>query len=125
MKLRPSNLRIRAVAGTLLPCLLGAATLRAGPPVEPQRNPFSDDAWQLPAETAAAGAGLLQTHCQLCHSADYISTQPPLTKAQWTAIVEKMRGKFGAVIATNQVPVLVETLGASSPSKPGGASSGR
>jgi hypothetical protein len=124
MKLRPSNLRIRAVAGTLFPCLLGAAALLAGQPVEPPRNPFSDDAWQLPAETAAAVSGPLQTHCQLCHSTDYLSTQPPLTRAQWTAIVEKMRGKFGAVIATNQVPALVESL-ASSSSKPGGATSGK
>lgn len=116
MRLLPSPPRFRGLAGALLGCVLGAALLQGGQPVEPQRNPFSGDAWQLPAEAPASPAALLQTHCQLCHSTDYMATQPPLTKAQWTAIVEKMRGKFGAVIATNQVSALAETL-ATPPSK--------
>jgi sulfite dehydrogenase len=49
-------------------------------------------------------------NCLLCHSADYVATQPQLTRAQWQAGVEKMRGKFGAPIKTNDVPALVEYL---------------
>lgn len=84
----------------------------AGQPVEPARNAFAGEAWQLPAETPAARpvAAPLQSNCLLCHSMDYVTTQPPLTRPQWTAIVEKMRGKFGAVIPTNQVAGLVDVL---------------
>lgn len=71
----------------------------------------------LPKEeiTLKAGEGVesIKASCLLCHSSDYISTQPPLTKPQWTATVEKMRGKYGAPIATNQVQNLVEYLNSS------------
>jgi len=83
-----------------------------GQPVEPARNAFAGEAWQLPVEAPAARpvAAPLQSNCLLCHSMDYVTTQPPLTRPQWTAIVEKMRGKFGAVIPTNQVAGLVDAL---------------
>lgn len=85
-----------------------------GRPVEPVKNPFAAEAWVLPPETAklkeAEGIKAIQSNCLLCHSVDYISTQPKLTRAQWTAGVEKMRGKFGAVISTNTVPQIVEYL---------------
>ena len=74
------------------------------------------DAWKLPAETAqlkpAPGAPLVIANCSLCHSADYISTQPPLNRAAWKATVEKMRLKYGAPIVTNNVDALVEYLSA-------------
>jgi sulfite dehydrogenase (cytochrome) subunit B len=70
--------------------------------------------WTLPAEVAtlAPGAGLesVRANCALCHSSDYITTQPRLTRAQWTAEVEKMRGKYGAPVPTNAVPELVTYL---------------
>src|ERR1043165_2256962 len=60
------------------------------------------DAWKLPAEKAqvkpAPGAPRVIANCSLCHSADYISTQPPLSRAAWKATVEKMRLKYGAPI---------------------------
>ena len=84
------------------------------PPVEPIKNPFGADAWVLPSETAklkdAEGIKAIQSNCLLCHSVDYIATQPRLTRAQWTAGVEKMRAKFGAVISTNTIPPIVEYL---------------
>ncbi len=89
-------------------------TVSAEIPVQPRKNLFADDAWQLPPEKSALkpGDGLASVtgSCVLCHSVDYISTQPPLLRAQWTATVEKMRGKFGATIATNQVPGIVDYL---------------
>jgi len=70
--------------------------------------------WQLPKETAkfkpGRGAELATSNCLLCHSADYVSTQPPLTRAAWKATVEKMRAKYGAPIATNKLDDLVNYL---------------
>lgn len=74
----------------------------------------ADDAWVLPRETAAfrpgPGAALAQGQCLVCHSADYVSTQPRLNRAQWLASVEKMRTKYGAPVPTNSIPALVEYL---------------
>jgi hypothetical protein len=68
----------------------------------------------LPAEIVrlkpGPGVELVNAQCLLCHSADYISTQPRLTDAQWKAVVSKMREKYGAPIATNKVDELVKYL---------------
>ncbi len=68
----------------------------------------------LPSETAklkpGAGVELATAQCLLCHSADYISTQPPLSRAQWQATVIKMQQKYGAPITTNSISPLVEYL---------------
>jgi mono/diheme cytochrome c family protein len=75
------------------------------------------DAWKLPAETSrfkpGPGASLAIANCALCHSADYISTQPPLSRQAWRAAVEKMRLKFGAPIATNSVDAIADYLASS------------
>jgi hypothetical protein len=117
-----SMARYRCTTHLALGVLGGMAWFRlgAGQPVEPVRNPFAADEWRLPAEavssagtSASAGAGVkgpLESHCQLCHSLDYVTTQPDLTRPQWSAIVEKMRGKFGAVIPTNQVPGVIDAV---------------
>ena len=70
--------------------------------------------FRLPPETARLKAGpgveLATASCLLCHSADYISTQPRLSAAQWRASVLKMQAKYGAPIKTNQVEALVGYL---------------
>jgi mono/diheme cytochrome c family protein len=70
--------------------------------------------WKLPPETEkckpAPGAELAAANCLLCHSADYVSTQPRLTRAAWKITVEKMRVRYGAPIATNRVDDLVQYL---------------
>jgi mono/diheme cytochrome c family protein len=70
--------------------------------------------WKLPPETAqfkpGPGAELAAVSCLLCHSADYITTQPPLDRAAWSANIQKMRDKYGAPIATNQIEALVTYL---------------
>jgi cytochrome c553 len=72
------------------------------------------DAWKLPSETAkykpGPGMPLAMANCALCHSADYIGTQPRLSSAAWRAAVEKMRSKYGAPISTNNVDALVQYL---------------
>jgi sulfite dehydrogenase (cytochrome) subunit B len=72
------------------------------------------DSWKLPAETAkfksGQGAPLAIVNCSACHSADYISTQPPLPRSTWKATVEKMRLRYGAPINTNSTDEIVEYL---------------
>ncbi len=69
---------------------------------------------ELPPETAvfkpAAGAEAAMGQCLLCHSAEYVSMQPPLSPAVWKATVEKMQKKFGAPVSPEQVDALVDYL---------------
>ena len=66
----------------------------------------------LPVETAqlktAPGSELAMGNCILCHSADYISTQPRFPRSVWQAEVVKMQQKYRAPIATNDIPALVD-----------------
>ena len=70
--------------------------------------------WKLPPETARFKTGpdaeLVTANCLLCHSADYVSMQPPLERAAWTAIVEKMRKTYGAPLPEEQVGTVVDYL---------------
>lgn len=72
------------------------------------------DTWVLPTEnmTLKPGGGreVVLGQCLVCHSVDYITTQPPLSRAEWQASVEKMRAKYGAAVPTNALPVLVDYL---------------
>jgi sulfite dehydrogenase (cytochrome) subunit B len=56
------------------------------------------------------GSELVPSQCLLCHSADYIATQPLLTRTVWKAEVTKMQQKYGAPISTNNVDALVDYL---------------
>jgi len=70
----------------------------------------------LPVETAALqpgkGVELAQVNCLVCHSADYIRTQPPMPRKFWEAEVKKMREKYGAPTPEETVPTLVDYLAA-------------
>jgi len=70
--------------------------------------------YELPPEKTrlkpGVGAELVNIQCLLCHSADYISTQPRLSRAAWNAAVFKMKDKYGAPINTNTVAQLVDYL---------------
>jgi sulfite dehydrogenase (cytochrome) subunit B len=70
--------------------------------------------WKLPPETArlkpGPGVELVTTQCFICHSADYISTQPPMTRAAWTATVTKMKEKYGAPITPESIEPVVNYL---------------
>ena len=54
--------------------------------------------------------GVAQTNCLVCHGADYVYNQPPLTRAQWTAEVNKMRAAYKANIAADDVSQIVDYL---------------
>ena len=70
---------------------------------------------ELPAETGTfkpgAGAELAQRQCVTCHSADYVSIQPPgKPLAFWKAEVEKMRKVYGAQIPDDQIEPIAQYL---------------
>jgi mono/diheme cytochrome c family protein len=74
--------------------------------------------YQLPEETAAFRPGpnleVVQGNCTACHSADYISTQPPMQNRQefWRAEVTKMIKVYGAPIDEADVSKIVDYLAA-------------
>ena len=76
----------------------------------------------LPPETArlkpGPGVELVNAQCFVCHSVDYISTQPRLSAPQWRAVVVKMQARYGAPIATNSVDALTEYLAQNYGSRP-------
>lgn len=72
--------------------------------------------YQLPDETAQLkpGPGVeTAVVCQACHSADYISTQPPGEgKAFWQAEVQKMIKVYKAPIAESDAATIAGYLAA-------------
>lgn len=72
------------------------------------------DSITLPPPNTALKDGpnvdLARSRCLICHSADYIYMQPPLTRMQWTAEVTKMQKTYGAPIADTDVAPLVDYL---------------
>ena len=72
------------------------------------------DEWKLPDEKPAfksvPGADIAQANCIMCHSHEYITTQPPFTRDQWKASVTKMQQKYGAPIAPEAVDALLDYL---------------
>jgi cytochrome c len=69
---------------------------------------------QLPPEVNAfkqdVGAELANAQCLICHSVEYISLQPPMTRAFWKSSVQKMQQKYGAAIPDEQVEPLADYL---------------
>ena len=74
----------------------------------------ADEAWAMPAEETrlkpGSGSELVKMNCLLCHSTDYISTQPPLTRDQWKATVTKMQQKFGAPYNADKIDPVIDYL---------------
>ncbi|HTJ25414.1 MAG TPA: cytochrome c [Candidatus Limnocylindria bacterium] len=90
---------------------LGAsAALAAGP--APPKGTVSIN---LPGDAGfgfkpGPGVESAQRYCLTCHSSAYVSTQPVLTKAQWTAEVTKMKAAYGAQIPDDQVAPIADYL---------------
>ncbi len=89
-------------------CALGAASAASNArPVE----------IKLPQETAGykpstlPGYNLTLQNCMICHSAQYVSTQPSTsTRAYWDATVKKMKKPFGAPLKDEDIPAIVDYL---------------
>ena len=56
------------------------------------------------------GVELVTAQCLLCHSVDYITTQPPLSRAQWQAALTKMQQKYGAPLPVTSTNALLDYL---------------
>jgi cytochrome c551/c552 len=69
---------------------------------------------QLPPEVNSfkqdTGAEIANAQCLICHSVEYITTQPRMPRAFWKAGVQKMQQKYGAQIADTQVDAVVDYL---------------
>jgi mono/diheme cytochrome c family protein len=64
------------------------------------------------APDLAEGEGRAETEsfCGLCHSARYITMQPPLPAATWAAEVNKMRKALGAPIPDASADLIIKYL---------------
>lgn len=56
------------------------------------------------------GADIANGQCLICHSAGMVLRQPPLTDAEWTGEINKMRNSFGAPLPADQVEALARYL---------------
>ena len=57
-----------------------------------------------------SGQEIANTYCVICHSADYIYTQPPHAQTTWTEIIKKMKLAFGCPIPDESIALLSEYL---------------
>ncbi len=58
-------------------------------------------------ESALPGYAIAQQKCVICHSANYISYQPPgMNQAQWTAEMAKMQHSYGAPISEDEIKLI-------------------
>ena len=95
---------IRAFVPAVASLLLNASVAIAEP-----RN------YTLPEENATLrpgpGVEAAQNNCLSCHSADYVSTQPPQLGAKfWEAEVSKMIKAYHAPISETDAKAIVEYL---------------
>lgn len=72
---------------------------------------------ELPADhtsfrpSALPGYALAQRNCLVCHSADYVASQPPDTnRSYWQQTVLKMRDSFGWPLPDDEVGPIVDYL---------------
>lgn len=57
-----------------------------------------------------SGSTIASTYCLICHSAEYIYTQPPHPEERWTEIIKKMKHVFGCPIPDEQISTLAQYL---------------
>ena len=56
------------------------------------------------------GSEVTQRNCALCHSTDYIVTQPRGDQKQWDGVVTKMIKVFGAPVSETDARTIAEYL---------------
>jgi cytochrome c5 len=73
----------------------------------------------LPAQNVAfrdaTGVEVARKDCLVCHSAEYVTQQPALSKAAWNNEITKMRAAYGAPIPDADTDALVAYLVAQNP----------
>jgi len=69
---------------------------------------------ELPPETSSfktgPGVEIANAQCLVCHSVEYVATQPPFPRAFWASSIKKMREKYDAQIPEAQVEPLLDYL---------------
>jgi len=58
----------------------------------------------------APGRAMLVGACSTCHTLRYVLDQPPLTRRQWIAEVDKMRRAYGAPFPDETTAPIVDYL---------------
>ena len=95
-----------ALGNALLNTFLFAAFALAGASVGATGITLPPDVSKL-RPSNLPGYALAQQKCGICHSADYISYQPPgLSLAQWTAEMDKMQHSYGAPLDRTEVALI-------------------
>ena len=56
------------------------------------------------------GMDKAMTNCNICHSVDYITMQPPFPNAKWSEVVHKMINVFGAPISEDDAQIIINYL---------------
>ncbi len=70
----------------------------------------------LPPETVRykpsdlPGYTLVERDCMVCHSAQYVQSQPSSPRSYWEAAVKKMKAPFGASFPDADIPAIVDYL---------------
>src|SRR5215510_10357164 len=90
--------RLATTVLMVLPFFLNAAVLEIQLP--PEVNAFKQD----------VGAEIANAQCLVCHSVEYVSTQPPMPRGLWKGSIQKMKQKYGAAIPEAQVDALSDYL---------------
>lgn len=92
--------------------LLGslAAALALGCSKAPPPEPVQARAIPDVVLPDAPGKDKVESSCVACHTTRYVTEQPPLRRATWQAEVDKMRTTFGAPVAPDDVPAIVDYL---------------
>ena len=119
------NLLVRTVrriwtVPALLGIALGASLAWSQPPSSTSATSTGASKWQwadvsvdLPTSETSFPPGdgaEITGQCLICHSAGMVLRQPPLTRAQWVAEINKMRSTYGAPLPADQVDRLADYL---------------
>lgn len=56
------------------------------------------------------GQNLANTYCLICHSADYVYTQPLHSQEKWRSVVLKMKHTFGCPIPDEKISIVAAYL---------------
>jgi mono/diheme cytochrome c family protein len=102
-----------AVSIPVFAVAFGIAWPCAGDAAGPERT-WAKVTVELPTSQAVFppgnGADIANGQCLICHSAGMVLRQPPLTQAEWTSEIDKMRNAYGAPMPADQVEALAKYL---------------
>ena len=93
----------RLLLSLLMLVAAGVGVARAEDIVLPPDHPFG-------MLKPGAGSEVAQRNCGLCHSTDYIVTQPPGDQKQWDGVVTKMIKVYGAPLSDADAKTVAEYL---------------